>query len=60
MDPVALYESVAATDREYLIRWTALELLLTDEGVRADGELYNRLSALQEQWERAARERHGI
>lgn len=60
MDPVALYESVTTTDREYLIQWTAVELLLTDAGVQADPDLYDRLSKLQEQWESAARKRHGV
>lgn len=60
MDPVALYERLAADDRQYMMRWLALELLLTDDEVCADRELYDKFSALQERWEQAARERHGI
>jgi len=41
-------------------RWLALEVLMTDETVCEDEELYGRLSALQEKWQQETLARHGV
>lgn len=50
-DPVALSIKLAREERLYMSRWLALEILMTDEVVREDRELYDRLSRLQDKFE---------
>ena len=59
-DPVALSAMLARDERQYMARWLALEVLMTDEAVCADEELYDRLSVLQEKWQQETLARHGI
>jgi hypothetical protein len=57
-DPAALSAKLATEEPAYMAKWLALELLLADETVRADADLYDRLSLLQETWESQALARH--
>jgi hypothetical protein len=59
-DPLALSAKLASDERQYMARWLALEVLMTDEAVCADEDLYDRLSALQEKWQQETLARHGI
>jgi hypothetical protein len=54
-DPVELSIRLGREERGYMARWLALEVLMTDEIVIADTELYDRLSALQEKMEEEQR-----
>ena len=47
-------------EREYMARWLALEVLMTDELARQDQELYDALSRFQEAQEKDARQRYGL
>ena len=47
-------------ERAYMARWLALEVLMTDETVCEDEELYGELSALQEKWQEETLARHGV
>ena len=47
-------------ERAYMARWLALEVLMTDETVCEDEELYDRLSVLQEKWQEEMLARHGV
>lgn len=59
-DPAELSARLQREEPEYMAKWLALEVLITDEEVCQDGELYDKLSVLQEKWEEDARARHGI
>jgi hypothetical protein len=59
-DPLALSARLMTQERAYMARWLALEVLMTDEAVCEDEDLYNRLSALQEQWQQETLARHGV
>jgi hypothetical protein len=45
--------------REYMTRWLALEVLMTDEQAQQDQELCDALSRFQEAQEKDARQRYG-
>lgn len=49
-DPQALSDTLMTEERAYMARWLALEVLMTDEAVCNDEDLFGKLSALQEQW----------
>lgn len=53
--PLELSIRLGREERGYMARWLALEVLMTDEVVIADPELYDRLSALQDSMEEAKR-----
>jgi hypothetical protein len=59
-DPLALSATLMAEERAYMARWLALEVLMTDETVCGDEELYGKLSALQEKWQEETLARHGV
>jgi hypothetical protein len=59
-DPLALSSTLMTEERAYMARWLALEVLMTDETVCEDEELYGRLSVLQEKWQEETLARHGI
>jgi hypothetical protein len=50
-NPTQLSVTLARDERQYMARWLALEVLMTDEDVCADADLYDKLSRLQETWE---------
>jgi hypothetical protein len=50
-DPLALSIRLAREERHYMSTWLALEVLMTDETVRKDTDLFDRLSGLQEKLE---------
>jgi hypothetical protein len=58
-DPRALSAELMTAERAYMARWLALEVLMTDEAVCADEELFNRLSDLQERWQQQTLEKYG-
>ncbi len=58
--PLTLSAMLARDERQYMARWLALEVLMTDEAVCADEELYDRLSVLQEKWQQETLARHGV
>lgn len=59
-DPLALSATLIREERAYMARWLALEVLMTDETVCADEDLYDRLSVLQEKWQEETLARHGV
>jgi hypothetical protein len=59
-DPQALSATLMTEERAYMARWLALEVLMTDEVVCEDEELYGRLSVLQEKWQEETLARHGM
>ncbi len=59
-DPLALSATLMTEERAYMARWLALEVLMTDEAVCQDGELYDRLSILQEKWQQETLARRGM
>ena len=59
-DPLALSARLLKDERAYMARWLALEVLMTDETVCQDEELYGRLSLLQETWQEETLARHGL
>ena len=59
-DPLALSATLMTEERAYMARWLALEVLMTDEAVCEDEELYGRLSVLQEKWQQETLARHGV
>ena len=59
-DPLALSAKLMKDERAYMARWLALEVLMTDETVCQDEDLYSRLSALQEKWQQETLARHGV
>jgi hypothetical protein len=59
-DPLALSAMLMRDERAYMARWLALEVLMTDETVCEDEELYGRLSVLQEKWQEETLARHRV
>ena len=59
-DPLALSATLMTEERAYMARWLALEVLMTDEAVCEDEELYGLLSALQEKWQQETLARRGV
>ena len=47
-------------EREYMARWLALEVLMTDELARQDQELYDALSRFREAQEQDIRKKYGL
>lgn len=47
-------------EREYMARWLALEVLMADELVQEDQELYDALARFQDEQEKDMRQRHGL
>lgn len=58
-DPLALSIRLAREERHYMSTWLALEVLMTDETVRRDTDLFDRLSRLQEKLEKHAVAKYG-
>jgi hypothetical protein len=58
-DPLALSVRLAREERLYMSRWLALEVLITDEAVCEDAELFDRLSKLQEKFEQQTLAKYG-
>jgi hypothetical protein len=50
-DPQALSAALMTQEPAYMARWLALQVLMADEVVRGDEELFGRLSDLQERWQ---------
>jgi hypothetical protein len=59
-DPLELSATLMTDERAYMARWLALEVLMTDETVCEDEELFDRLSALQDKWQQEALARRGM
>jgi hypothetical protein len=59
-DPLALSVALMTEERAYMAKWLALEILMTDETVCEDEELYGKLSVLQEKWQEETLARHGV
>lgn len=59
-DPLTLSATLMTEERAYMARWLALEVLMTDETVCEDEELYDKLSALQDKWQEETLARHGV
>ena len=59
-DPLELSATLMRDERAYMARWLALEVLMTDQAVCEDEELYERLSVLQERWQQETLARHGV
>lgn len=53
-DPLTLSATVLPAGHTYATRWLALEVLMSDEAVGADGELLAKLLALQAKWQTQA------
>jgi hypothetical protein len=58
-DPLELSARLARDEPQYMSRWLALEVLLTDETVCQDTELYDRLSQLRERFQQETLTRYG-
>jgi hypothetical protein len=58
--PLALSAALMTEERAYMAKWLALEILMTDETVCEDEELYGKLSAIQEKWQDETLARHGV
>ena len=58
-DPLELSATLMRDERAYMAKWLALEVLMTDETVCEDGELFDKLSALQDKWQQETLARHG-
>lgn len=59
-DPQALSDMLMTEERAYMARWLALEILMIDETVCEDADLFDKLSALQEKWKHETLARHGV
>jgi hypothetical protein len=59
-DPLALSATLMTEERAYMAKWLALEVLMTDQAVCEDEELYGRLSVRQEKWQEETLARHGV
>jgi hypothetical protein len=59
-DPQALSAALMTRDRAYMAKWLALQILMTDEVVCEDEELYGRLSDLQERWQEDVLAGYGV
>jgi hypothetical protein len=58
-DPLALSIRLAREERHYMSTWLVLEVLMTDETVGKDTDLFDRLSGLQEKLEQHAMAKYG-
>jgi hypothetical protein len=58
--PAELSGRLARDEPEYMARWLALEVLITDKAVCADAELFDRLSALQDRFQGETLARYGV
>jgi hypothetical protein len=58
--PLAMSAALMTEERAYMAKWLALEILMTDETVCEDEELYGQLSELQEKWQEETLARHGM
>lgn len=47
-------------ERAYMARWLALEVLMTDELVQEDQDLYTALARFQDAQEQDVRQKHGL
>jgi hypothetical protein len=59
-DPQTLSDMLMTEERAYMARWLALEVLMTDDTVCEDQDLFDRLSALQEKWKQETLARRGV
>lgn len=59
-DPQALSDTLMIEERAYMARWLALEVLMADEAVCDDEDLFDKLSALQNRWMREALAARGV
>jgi hypothetical protein len=59
-DPQELSDTLMRDERVYIAKWLALEILMTDETVREDNELFNRLTDLQDRWQQETLARRGL
>lgn len=59
-DPQALSDTLMTEEPAYMARWLALEVLMADEAVREDEDLFGKLSALQDKWMRETLARRGV
>jgi hypothetical protein len=59
-DPQALSDTLMTEERAYMARWLALEILMTDETVCQDEDLFDKLSALQDKWKQETLARRGV
>ena len=59
-DPQTLSDMLMTEERAYMARWLALEVLMTDDTVCEDQDLFDRLSALQEKWKQETLARRGM
>jgi hypothetical protein len=59
-DPQALSDTLMIEERAYMARWLALEVLMTDEAVCDDEDLFDKLSALQDKWMRETLATRGV
>lgn len=58
-DPQALSDTLMTEERAYMARWLALEVLMTDEAVCDDDDLFGKLAALQDKWKQETLARRG-
>jgi hypothetical protein len=59
-DLAALSDRLMREEHAYLARWLALGVLMSDEVVCADTELYGRLAEFQDQQEQQTRAKYGV
>ncbi len=59
-DPQALSDTLMTEERAYMAKWLALEVLMNDETVCDDEDLFGKLAALQEKWKQETLTRRGI
>lgn len=59
-DPQALSDTLMTEERAYMARWLALEVLMTDEAVCDDEDLFGKLTALQDKWKQETLVRRGV
>ena len=58
--PQTLSDMLMTEERAYMARWLALEVLMTDDTICEDQDLFDRLSALQEKWKQETLARRGV
>lgn len=58
--PAQLSNKLAREEPQYMARWLALEVLMADEIVGADTDLYERLSVLQDKLQAETLARYGV
>jgi Trm5-related predicted tRNA methylase len=59
-DPSAMSAALMTEERAYMAKWLALEILMTDETVCEDEELYGQLWELQEKWQEETLAKYGV